>query len=475
MTIRTIRFWGMFILTCIVLMWVAWWNGFPLLFGDTSSYYKTAVTGTMSSYRPSTFALVLLPSVLFNCLWLTVIIQSAITSYLLCRILVLDFSFSLPVMLFTIFSITILTTVSWWVSTVMSDQWCCIVAMCLYLLLFHWFNLEKVERYAISCLFLFSMTMHISAVFITIMSVVLISLLLWRCKITFEKHKLRMTVILVSIIVAGLFYPAYNLIVHNVATPSSGAELLLLARFAADDLIVGLLEERCSDRNYALCDHLSELKEFVNRPPPSGPRNKWPCPCSEEGYINWILIFDRQSPVREVYINNESDDLSQLLIDSFISQPMNHVIAIAEGTVDIYFNSTISPFIDGRFFAGFLKKYSPEEYEIVKKTRSTKGLLHSDTFNNILSPVFLTGSIVSIIIILMMVLFPDFSKQGSQNMLSLKRNAAFFFVFTISNACIMYTFVGDHTRYQSRCSWLVAMQLIFLVSAIFHHYAAYRK
>ena len=105
-----------------------------------------------------------------------------------------------------------------------------------------------------------------------------------------------------------------------------------------------------------------------------------------------------------------------------------------------------------------MKTSSGEKAVAKTGRRSRAGILLAASFP------LLIGAIVAMV--LMLVAPP----RAPGLKASLLRNACFFFLFAASNALVMYTVAGNHVRYQSRCSWMVAMQLFFLAAAAIGHF-----
>ncbi len=353
------------------LLWVAWWNGFPILFGDSGGYLRTASTGQVYAFRPSGYPLLLTLARLGSSVWPVAVVQAAILAYLLSRMLVLDLGLAVAPLIATGLAIATVTTLAWWTVTVMSDVWIGIVALALYLLLYHRPALFRWERVWLGILLLFSLSFHMSYVPIAILALLLL-LALHSCGRSRLEPSRRLSLqIGASLLAAGLFFPVANLVTRRGFSPSIGGEALVLARFAADGLLVGFLRERCGDDSYVLCSEIDALAEFTNRPPPTLPRNEWPCPCSEEGYVNYVLLWDENSPLRRAFEAGETAGLRRLLFASVRHDPLGHLRAVASGTRDLYFDAGLSGFIDGNPELGrFLRAFPPpisEPFESVAR------------------------------------------------------------------------------------------------------------
>ncbi len=455
----------LWVAAAVVLMWIALWNGSPIFFGDTLGYFNTAITGDFSSYRPSAYPLILLAAVWTGSFMPVLILQAGVTSWLLLRMVQWDFEMSSIPSFMTVVLIAMTTTLPWWVSTLMADLWAAVTALAVYHLIFHWERQGIVERCFMCLTLLIGIMSHISAVLITaVVLLVTLSAVLATNRSADSRPALRpgrTAVIAAMIMLGGLFFPLSNLAKNDTAVPADGAARLILARVITDGLVLGMLEERCDGRPpepYALCPYRDELRRYLSLPEPENPYEK--CPCSTEGYVNWMLNWDTHAPLKEVYVENGADDARRLLSDSFLYNPAGHITAVLEGTWDIFGNAGVTPFIDGRTVRvhHLRNVINQESLAAVEQSRAVKGELGTRTVNRLLLPLVWAGGAMGVAATLLSIFGRGLMDRLPAVYRTWCRNAAYCLLFTLTNAMIMYAAVGDHTRYQSRCSWLVAMQ-----------------
>jgi len=449
-----------------ILSWVLLWNGFPLLFGDSGSYLTAALNGTINAYRPSGYPVVLLPATATGLFWLPALLQSAVLAYLLDRLLVLDLGLQPFARLGVVAAVAATTTLPWWTATLMSDVWCGVVALCLYLLAYHWHRIGALEKYFLAALFGVSLTFHLSYVLIASLVVVLVLVLHYAQRLPLPSPRPFSGVAISLIAAAFLFFPVANKLGNRVFSPTVGSEVLVLARFAGDGLLVPTLQTRCAEHAWALCSKTERISELIARDPPSKPRNRWPCPCSAEGWKNWILVWSGDAPLpRPDKIGKSPDgELRQIILASLLDQPAAHLRAVFTGTYDLFRNGALTPFIDGRG-KRFLKKIDPVAHKQFVESRAAHGLLWTETWNRYLNPLIVIGGVVGFGA-LIFISARGLPRENVSPMSRALRSAAFFTLFATTNAFLLYALVGDHTRYQSRASWMVVMQLSLLIAAL---------
>ncbi|MCF8064416.1 MAG: hypothetical protein K9K36_04175 [Desulfarculaceae bacterium] len=467
--------WAQWLAAALMLQWVWAYNGGAILYGDSGQYLISAQTGNLVAYRPSGYPLILLPVLWLQGLWPVLWLQAGATAWLLLRLLRLELKLGPWAALAAVLGVCLVTTLPWWVVTVMSDLWASLTALAAYLLLFHWPRQGRAERFALALVLLLGLVSHISAVLILAATLGLLALL-WGAGLLLGKRRLGLSgagvlSVAAALMVGGLFFPMANLWQHQTAAPSTGAARLALARVATDGLVLDMLQERCGNPayyQYSLCAHMDSLQKFLSMPPMKNPTDY--CPCSQEGYVNWALNFAKGAPLHAAYVDEGATDAGRVVWDSLLYHPWGHAAAVMEGTWDIYGNAVLSPFINGKPSMGWVFKsfFPSDNFEAFKNTRVYKGTLRLEFFNRYLLPLVWLGAAVSLASLLLLLLGQSLWARLPKVYGQWARLAAFCLLYTLSNAFIMYAAVGDHTRYQSRCSWLVAMQpVLLLVMALF--------
>ncbi len=474
MTGSPAKVWGVglaqWLLAALMLQWVWAWNGGPILFGDSGQYLLSAQTGNLTAYRPSGYPLLLLPALWVRSPWPLLWLQAGVTAWLLLRLLRLELKLPPWACLTAALGVCLLTTLPWWVVTVMSDLWAALTALAAYLLIFHWPRQGAMERAGTALVLLMGLVSHISAVLVLVVTLLLTALLWWAGRLggllPAGAARAGVATVAAAIVVGGLFFPAANLWQHHTPAPATGAARLALARVAADGLVLDMLEERCGNpahHQYSLCVHLGSLKSMLAMPPEKNPTAY--CPCSQAGYVTWALNFGRNAPLHAAYVQDGATDAGRVLWDSLLYHPWGHLKAVLRGTWDIYGNAVISPFINGKpGMAEVIRQFFlPEDFTAFKKARTYRGTLRPEVFNRWLLPMVWLGGAVSLAGLLLLLGGRGLLARLAPAYGAWARLAAFSLLFTLSNALVMYAAVGDHTRYQSRCSWLVAMQPVLLL------------
>src|SRR6185503_19338892 len=71
------------LLAAALLLWPAWWNGYPLVFADTGTYLSQAIERYAGWDRPVFYSLFLLPLHLTLTTWPAIAAQALLVAYVL--------------------------------------------------------------------------------------------------------------------------------------------------------------------------------------------------------------------------------------------------------------------------------------------------------------------------------------------------------------------------------------------------------
>jgi len=452
----------------VAAFWVAGWNGYPIIFGDTYSYLASALSGAQLNYRPSAYTVVMLLAAGTGSLWAVALLQGAVAAWLLTRFLRVAIALPAAGMVAALIAIGAVTTFGWWPVTVMTGVWCPIAALALYLLLYCWPRLGAIERIVLFCVFGFALLVHVSYFMVFALWLVLLVGLhaLGRFRIAAPRRALLGA--WAAVVGAGLFFPALGLVLDRDFVPSTKPETIVAARMIADGLIAPTLDARCAARRDAACAHRAALRRWAKRAPPPGPRNKWPCPCSAEGFVVWALMWDKGSPLKAIeQAPGGRAILRELIASSIRREPLHHIAVVAGGTIDLYLNGAITPYIDGNpGNGGFLTHLLPADWPQFRTSRSARGTLETARFNRVLDPVIWIGTVIGLGFLVLGLVRPSGIARLGPRVRGVAHAGPLLLLFCLSNAAVVYALVGDHTRYQSRISWLVGLIPIVLIAAL---------
>ncbi|MEK7858356.1 MAG: hypothetical protein AAB320_04360 [Elusimicrobiota bacterium] len=233
----------------LLLLWGAFYNGFPLVYNDTGTYLSSGLDLALPLDRPIFYGLFLRATqVLGRSLWLPIAAQALIVSWLVLLVIrtVRPAATTLEraaILLLLAFG----TALPWFCGQLMADVFAGLLALSAYLLIFQRASLSRRETLLVGALFTLSLLVHSANVPVAAVLLGLLAL----------DRRLR----------AGLRLPAVLLLTALVAARMVSRALetdeyrprythvWLMARLIDSGLADRLLQERCAEKNYALCPH----------------------------------------------------------------------------------------------------------------------------------------------------------------------------------------------------------------------------
>ena len=250
----------------ILLVSLAFFNGFPLVLGDTGAYIIDAPRFlkffTINWARPVFYSIFILPLHLKLSVWPIVLVQGLIVAHLLFITLHVTNQkqqVSFVSFLVVILILTVCTSLPWLVGQIMADVFTGIVILGLFLLGFGLDRLTKLEIVYIFFLTAGAISFHLShvplALGLVIVTIALQVLLRWHD--WFRVKKLALLIGPIMLATSALL--AVNIAGSGQVTLSPGSPVFLLARLIEDGTARMYLDETCPEKGYALCPYRDEL------------------------------------------------------------------------------------------------------------------------------------------------------------------------------------------------------------------------
>lgn len=249
-----------------VLILVALYNGFPLVFADSGTYIKTAIDAWNSKWlstswsRPPFYSLFIFPLHMTVSLWPVVIVQSLVVAHLLYLVQrellgqVPLASYLILVSLLLVFS-----SVPWFVGQVTPDIFLGVVVLSLYLVGFHLERLGRLETVYLIALSAAGISFHFSHIPVAFGLVGMAALLLLPLGLGSREYLRRVSLMLLPAMLAVLALIGVHSVSKGDAEVAPSGYLFLLARSLEDGPALRYLEAHCETESFALCDHLDQL------------------------------------------------------------------------------------------------------------------------------------------------------------------------------------------------------------------------
>jgi hypothetical protein len=408
------------IVSATVMLWPAYWNGYPLVFADTGTYLSQAIEHYVGWDRPIFYSLFLLPLHMRTSTWPCIAAQALLTAHILhlTRRALLPLSSSwwlLPVSIL----LSVTTTLPWYAAQLGPDIFTPLLVLAVALLVLAPDRLSRSETLWLVILAAFMIAVHQSHVLLA--AGLLLLLLPFR-----RQLGLRGTLVaLAPPVLAVTAMVAVNVAAFGRVSPSPFGNVFVLARIIYDGPGMDALRRECPQAGWQLCrfeQFPANSDDFLWRE--DGPVVRAGGAKRVAGEANAIILAAvRAEPERE---------LNAALHNSL--RQFTH-FAIGDGLVP--WPATVTPVIE--------RNFPPVEASAYVAARQTRGELaispHLQAIYTVIALLGLVGCCAIIPIALCR-----------------RHIAAGFAVATLlaiaGHAAITGALSGPHDRYQSRIMWL---------------------
>ena len=252
------------ILICsFILLYWAFYNGFPLVFSDTGSYIISGFENKIPNDRPIYYGLFIRHISLATSLWYVVFAQSIILSFLIYKLvkeLSAKTNFKLHYV-FIIFFLTLTTGISFNVSMLLPDFFTSISILTLIIILFA--KIQKNFSYVITCIIyvyaIFTHNTHIQILTITIF----ILSIIWLIK-KIKSHELpfsykRLIFIWSLHLFTFISFPTCNYFFSKKFFYTEAAPIFFISKLSNYGILSDYLNKNCETKNYKICQYKDNL------------------------------------------------------------------------------------------------------------------------------------------------------------------------------------------------------------------------
>ena len=247
------------ILSIALLLAPALWNGFALLQYDTGGYLARWYEGTLVPSRAVVYGLILNAGVPLA-FWPVLLVQSALTVWVLALVLRAHGFGRRPLLLLgVIAAVSLLTTLPWLTAILLTDIFCGLGVLALYLVIMRGAYLQGWERIALIILIAVSAATH-SATIAVQLGLVAAAGLLWLIDRTRMPLARLGHGILALALGAAMVFAADAVVAKRLAwTP--GGFALSFGRMLQDGIVKKYLDQHCPDPALRLCAYKDQLPD----------------------------------------------------------------------------------------------------------------------------------------------------------------------------------------------------------------------
>ncbi|MCE3281169.1 MAG: hypothetical protein K0S44_3360 [Bacteroidetes bacterium] len=361
----------------LLLMFAAFFNAYPIVYSDTSTYLASGFQLETPFDRPITYGLFLrLSSLNGLSLWGTIFFQALITSFLIVetiRIFIKE-KFEIPVIIIIAF-LSFFTGLSWTVSQLIPDIFTPLALLSMILILFHRSGKWKTALFYF--IFLLSAAMHMSH--LLLFSLILFTIILLRNKIlptetSFQKN-LRFGILLLLI--------GASILTMGSAL-SKSRHVFFMGAMLEHGILKEFLDDNCITKPYSLCPYKDSLPGKA-----------------------YVFIWDKEkSPLYKTGSWNDVKPEYNEIINATLTQPKYikmHIAASLKASADqllkFKINDGNGSFLKGTVLYERVDKYVPGDIESYSASMQNQNRLgFTDTWNILFTIVI----IVSILILLIL-------------------------------------------------------------------------
>jgi hypothetical protein len=421
--------WALVIVLCLLLLTApALWNGFPLLQYDTGGYLARWYEGYLVPSRAVAYGLLLTAGAGWN-FWPVIVLQSALTVWVI-HLLLRAHGYGRPgVLLSVVTALTVGTTLPWLTAILLTDIFCGLSVVALYLIILRPQRLTAAERAGLVALIAFGVATH-SATFAVVAGLMLCAL---AARVTIRRSigfaALRDGALAIALGAALVF--AADLAVSGQLAWTPGGFALSFGRMLQDGIVARYLDDHCPDPRLRLCDHRAEL-------PRDADKFFWASP-----------VFDRLGrfaglggEMRSIALASVAD-YPAMQLKSAATDTAEQIVAVHTG------EGVLTPLWHT---AGIMQRYTPWVLPQMRAGRQQHGELSFTAINALHYPLALLALAALPAIVLL-------RKRACADNRDL---AVVVLLAVLGNAAVCGVFSDPHDRYGARIVWLASLTCLMV-------------
>ena len=252
MKIKDILFW---ITLSVIYIFIAFYNGYPLLTSDSGAYINNAYEIYLSDHSLTYSFFLRIFSAQFS-LWLPVLVQGGLLTFLtyrISRVLLPATMFSNKTLLFIIGTTSAFTSVSWYSSQLMPDIFTAILILSVILFFLDALKYNSILYFAL--IFAALMMHNSNLVILFLFSAILVPYTYWKAKSYFKK-----SISLAALSICSLIYSAgLNGVTGHGFVISTSTHVFLMGKLCENGVLKTYLDDQCAHHNYQICAYKDQL------------------------------------------------------------------------------------------------------------------------------------------------------------------------------------------------------------------------
>jgi hypothetical protein len=423
-----------------ILLSIALWNGFPIIYYDTGAYMLEGLGHVFIAERSPVYSLFLNAAGAGTSFWAIAVVQALMTAFVITEFARAHAPGMRLVSLVGIGVLLVaLTGVDWYVVEIEPDCMAALVVLSLYLLAFHASALGRVRSGLLLLIAVLATASHSSH--LGLAAGLTIALALLRLA-PFVLRKMSAAIPQPNVgLPFSVFLLGFSLVLacnYNFTGKifvSRAGPVFVFARLLQDGIVKKLLDETCPDSHYKLC-------AYKDRLPDRGDAWLWekPSPFNALGRFQGTAV-----------------ESQRIVVDSVKRYPFLQVKAALADTATQFVMFRTGDQIEPQEWVLFspLDRLVPQQISAYLQARQQRGQIRFLTINEVDETV----GVLSLLGLVVLIWRSAARRDWDELMLP-----AFIALALIGNAAICGTFSGPHNRYQSRVIWLPTFVILLSVA-----------
>ena len=256
----------------LLMTWPALYNGYPLLYPDSMTYLgdgrpvaRALFLHRFSDYygeRSFIYSLGILPWHWNVTPWPILVLQALLTAFVIWLVVrsILPRRTAMHYLVL-VASLSLLTSLSWYVSLIMPDILGPVLCLCIYLLVFARDTLTRAERLTVVLIAWWAITSHATHLILAAGLCVLLALLAFPWRQSMERRLGAIGELAIIVLLAAAAQLALYMYLYGEPSLNGERPPFLMARIIADGPGRWYLEQHCGEEKLAICNHLHNLPD----------------------------------------------------------------------------------------------------------------------------------------------------------------------------------------------------------------------
>ena len=412
----------------LLLVAPALWNGYPLLQFDTGGYLARWYEGYLVPSRSTVFGIYLHLGEGLH-FWPQVAIQSALTIWIVCLTLRVVGLGGRPLRTLAIIAaLSVMTTLPWLTSILLTDIFTGLSVLALHLTLFHASRLKRWESAALFALIAFSAATHSAtlAILLAMLAAAALATIAVRGMVTVR----RLFHAAAAIATGALMLLSTNYALSGQFAWTPGGYGIVFGRMLQDGIVTRYLNDHCPDRRLKLCPYRHEL-------PANADEFLW-----NNGVFNKLGRF-----------TGLADEMRTIVLHSLAEYPGRQIETAARATAQqlLLVGTGAGVHDEVPHTYGIIERFLPGEVPAMRAARQQRGELQFDRLNQLHIPIALASTM------LLLVVLAGLRRDRSDEIALL---AAGVTIAVLGNAFVCAALSGPHDRYGARIAWVASFVVL---------------